>query len=109
MESNGLDRKALLLMAKGKPLNPGFRNLINDLYKLADDYRLKTIEMKEEIKPFLNHQSQLSLEIIYDLYLMVFERIDVENGNFTTAVLNPTPIEIKNRVINAITDFEAVN
>ncbi len=109
IKKNGLDRKKLLEMAKGDPINFGFRDLINELYKLADEYRLKTIQMKEEIKPFLDHQSQLSLEIIYELYLMVFERIDVKNGEFTSAELNPTPIEIKNRVINTIVGFTAIN
>lgn len=109
IENNRLDRQKLLRMAKGEPLNLGFRNLINELYKLADEYRLKTIEMKQEIKPFLDHQSQLSLEVVYELYLMVFERIDIENGEFTTSELNPTPMEIKNRVINTITGFTPLN
>ena len=49
---------------------------------------------------------QLSLEIIFDLYLMVFERIDLENGKFTTQELNPTPEETKSRVYNVIKNFE---
>jgi phytoene/squalene synthetase len=109
MENNGLNRKELLLIAQGEPLNPGFRNMMGELYQLADFYRKKTIEMKQEIKPFLDQKSQLSLEIIYDLYLMVFDRIDIENGKFTTDELNPTPIEIKERVMNIIVSFRAVN
>jgi hypothetical protein len=48
---------------------------------------------------------QLSLEIIFSLYLMVFERIDVENGSFTSFELNPTPEETKKRVWETIIKF----
>jgi hypothetical protein len=48
----------------------------------------------------------LSLEIIFTLYLMVFERIDLKNGKFTTQELNPTPDETRERVLNAINNFE---
>ena len=45
--------------------------------------------------------------IIYNLYLMVYERIDPDNGNFTTEELNPTAEEIKARVYQTIIEFEA--
>jgi len=53
--------------------------------------RLKTYQMIQKIKPFVEPRYQLSLEIIFDLYLMVFERINPYSGVFTTAELNPTP------------------
>jgi phytoene/squalene synthetase len=105
---NGLDRAKLLQMAQGMPVDQGFRNMISELYKVADIYRLKTYEMIQEIKPLVEPRGQLSLEIIFALYLMVFERIDIENGTFTTEELNPTPEEIKERVWQVIVGFEAV-
>ena len=36
---------------------------------------------------------------------MVFERIDLENGKFTTEELNPTPDETRERVYKTIMDF----
>ncbi|MDP2336631.1 MAG: hypothetical protein Q8N05_09305 [Bacteroidota bacterium] len=63
--------------------------------------------MIQEIKSHLEPRCQLSLEIIFALYLMVFERIDIENGNFTSKELNPTPEEIKERVWQVIVGFEA--
>ena len=107
IEENGLSRAKLLQMAKGEPLTDGFRNLIRELYKVADIYRLKTYEMIQEIRPFVEPRGQLSLEIIFALYLMVFERIDLENGTFTSKELNPTPEEIKERVWQVIEWFEA--
>jgi len=104
---NDLNRAKLLEMAKGYSLTEGFRNLIRELYEVADFYRVKTYEMIQEIRPFVEIRGQLSLEIIFALYLMVFERIDIENGTFTTRELNPTPEEIKERVWKVIVEFES--
>ena len=103
----GMDRQKLLQMAQGEPVSEGFRSLIRELYEVADIYRLKTYEMIQEIRPFVEPRSQLSLEIIFALYLMVFERIDLENGTFTSKELNPTWQEIKERVGQVIERFEA--
>lgn len=108
MEKNGLNRDILLQIAKGAPVTDGFRALVRELMEVADNYRRETYEMIQEIKPFLEPRSQLSLEIIFTLYLMVFERIDAENGSFTTQELNPTSEEIKERVWNTIMEFEAL-
>jgi len=102
---NGLTRKMLREFADGKPVNNKFRNLIKQYYLLADDYRLKTYEIIEQIRPLLEPRYQLSLEIIFDLYLMVFERIDLNNGQFTTEELNPTPEQTRERVLKTIMNF----
>ena len=102
---NGLSPKALLEFANGKPVNNNFRNLIKHYYLLANGYRLKTYDTIKEIKPLLEPRYQLSLEIIFDLYLMVFEMIDLKNGRFTTEELNPTPDETRERVYSTIMNF----
>jgi phytoene/squalene synthetase len=103
---NGLTRKKLRKFAEGKPVDNNFRNLMREYYLLADEYRLKTYDIIKEIRPLLEPRYQLSLEIIFDLYLMVFERINLKNGKFTTEELNPTPEETKERVYNAIMNFK---
>jgi len=104
----GMNRQQLLFMAKGVQITDGFRSMIRELYEVADQYRLETYRMIEEIRPMLEPRCQLSLEIIFALYLMVFERIDIENGTFSTKELNPTPEEIKERVGMVIERFEAI-
>ena len=105
MAKNGLNRENLLAMANGAEITSGFREMIRELYAVADDYRQKTYEVMQSIKPQLEPRSQLSLEIIFSLYLMVFERIDIDNGTFTTKELNPTPTEIKERVWKVMEEF----
>jgi phytoene/squalene synthetase len=102
---NHLTRKDLSEFANGRPVNDDFRNMISVYLTLADEYRLKTYDQITKISPLLEPRYQLSLEIIFDLYLMVFERIDVRNGRFTTEELNPTPEETRERVRNVIVRF----
>ena len=104
--NNGLSRKELREFADGKPVNDNFRNLIRQYYHLADEYRLRTYKIIEEIRPLLEPRYQLSLEIIFDLYLMVFERIDLEKGTFTSEELNPSPEETRDRVLKVIMNFK---
>ena len=67
---------------------------------------METLHMLEKVRPLLEPRYQLSLEIIFDLYLMVFERIHPDTGNFTTVELNPTPEETRERVLGKILEFE---
>ena len=87
------------------PVTQGFRTLIREYYILAEEYRKKTIEVIHKIIPLVEPRYQLSLYIIFDLYLMVFERINIEKGNFTTFELNPSPEETKARVYETILRF----
>lgn len=105
INNNGLTRASLHEFAEGKPVNDNFRNLMNHYYLIADQYRLKTYDVIKQISPLLKPRYQLSLEIIFNLYLMVFERIDINNGSFTTKELNPAAEEIKERVYNTIMNF----
>jgi len=102
---NGLSRNDLREFAEGRLVNEEFRNMMSLYCSLAQEYMIKTRDVLEKIKPMLEPRYQLSLEIIFDLYLMVFERIDLRNGQFTTEELNPTPEETKERVYNKIISF----
>jgi phytoene/squalene synthetase len=109
IKKNKLTKQVLREFADGKPVNGNFRNLIKHYYSLADEYRLKTCNVIKEIRPLLEPRYQLSLEIIFDLYLMVFERIDIKNGNFTTKELNPASEETKECVYSTIMNFKIEN
>lgn len=108
ISKHGLNRQQLKAISHGYQISQGFRELIREYYHLADEYRLKTYQMIQEIKPLVEPRYQLSLEIIFDLYLMVFERINPDSGVFTAAELNPSPQEIRKRVYHAILAFQEV-
>ena len=105
---NGLDRVQLKQIAEGGEITSGFRKMIKTYYNLADEYMAKTFQMIREIKPLVEPRYQLSLELIFELYLMVFERIDPDSGLFTAEALNPTPKEVKERVHKLILEFKPV-
>ncbi|HBZ21634.1 MAG TPA: hypothetical protein DEO60_10920, partial [Bacteroidales bacterium] len=102
---NELTRQDLKNIAQGAPVPDRFRNLIREYYNLADVYREETREIIKVIGPSMEPRYRLSLEIIFSLYLMVFERIDPEKGNFTSYELNPTVEETRERVWETIMKF----
>jgi phytoene/squalene synthetase len=105
IEKYGLSGNDLREFGNGRPVNGNFRKMIGEYYALADEYRLNTYEVIKKIRPLLEPRYQLSLEIIFDLYLMVFERIDLQKGTFTSAELNPAVEETRERVYNVIMNF----
>jgi hypothetical protein len=50
---------------------------------------------------------RMSLEVIYQLYYQIFEKIDPARGTFTREELNTSPLEIRSR-LNAIFERYAV-
>jgi phytoene/squalene synthetase len=103
---HGMDRKILRDFALNGRIDDRFRALVKEYYHLADQYRKETYDVIRKIKPYLEPRYQLSLEIIFNLYLMVFERIDLENGMLTGEELNPPHAEIKERVRQTIMKFQ---
>jgi phytoene/squalene synthetase len=102
MARHGLTRKSMLEMAQGAPLTDGFRAMMREYMEIADKYRLDTLAVMKDVCPQMGPRYSLSLEIIFNLYMMVFERIDPEHGTFSTEELNPTPAETRERVREVI-------
>jgi len=102
MERYGITRADMNAMAHGAPLSAGFRDMMSEYLGIADMYRLRTMKIMEEVCPMLEPRYRLSLEIIFELYMMVFERIDPDHGTFSTEELNPTPAETRERVRRVI-------
>jgi phytoene/squalene synthetase len=105
LSRNNLTTEDLYAMARGAEIKDGFRKMIKEYCILAEKYRQQTYHVIQNIWPLLEPRYRLSLLIIFNLYLMVFERIDADHGNFTTAELNPTPEEIRLRVQETIQGF----
>ncbi len=102
MAKHGLTRQRMHEMAEGAPLTGGFRAMMREYYNIAETYRINTIKVLESVCPQMEPRYRLSLEIIFALYMMVFERIDPEHGTFSTEELNPTPAETRERVLKVI-------
>ena len=102
LQRYGLDRERLRRIAEGEPAVNSFRRLIGDYVSMAEFYRNRSLKTLHRIFPGMEEKYRVSLEIIYQLYLQIYEKIDPNHGNFTGEELNPTPEEIRNR-LRAIT------
>ena len=105
LDKNGLNRKDLKRIAETGDVPYGFRMVIKEYHTLAEQYREKTCNMIRTIWPYLEPRYQLSLEVIFNLYLMVFERISPEAGMFTSDELNPSTSETRSRVLETVRNF----
>jgi phytoene/squalene synthetase len=102
LNKNRLTPDDLKKIALGAHIPDAFRNVIREYCRQAEFYRLKTLEQIEKLTGIIEPRYMLSLHIIYNLYLQVYERINISTGIFTTEELNPEPFEIKQRVSEVI-------
>lgn len=99
LEQNGLLPSDLRKIAEGASIPGSFRTVIREYHELARQYQTSTIRQLEELNSELSGRYLFSLHLIYQLYKMVFDRIDVDGGSFTREELNPTPAEIRDMVL----------
>lgn len=107
LKENELTVNDLSLISKGDYIPENFRNVIRFYMTEARKYQLQTQQMIEKLRPLVDHQYLISLELIFELYLLVLDKIDCENGRFTSEELNPTPRELKQRVFNFLSHQNA--
>jgi phytoene/squalene synthetase len=100
LHKHGLQPADLKAIAKGATVPSAFRDVISEYHQLARHFEEETLQMLDMLSSRLNGRYLFSLHLIYQLYKMVFDRIDIEHGNFTTGELNPTPSELREKVMN---------
>jgi len=98
LEKYGLRPEDLKAIANGDPLPDSFRNVIAEYHAHARRYSEDTLQEIENMSALLEDRNLMSLKVIYGLYKMVFDRIDIEKGSFTTKEMNPSAREIKEKV-----------
>jgi phytoene/squalene synthetase len=81
------------------------RALMRQYVGFAEYYRARARQTLDGLAPLLEPRYQLSLEVIYGLYLQIFECFDPDTGNFTTQETNPQPAQLQARIEDIITSF----
>jgi phytoene/squalene synthetase len=104
MNRYNLTLEMLKDIADGHVIPIKFRQLMNVYYRFADYYRRKVRKILNTIDVFLQPRYQLSLEIIYNLYHLVFERINVSKGTFTSKEITPSTREIEARITQTLSN-----
>jgi phytoene/squalene synthetase len=105
MNRYNITPETLKAIAEGQAIPIKFRELMNVYYRLADYYRSKARKALNTIQVFLQPRYQLSFEIIYNLYHLVFERINISKGTFTSKEFTPSSQDIKDRITQIISNF----
>lgn len=100
--------KLRALAAKGE-VNAGLRSLMRRYVKLAERYGRDSKNNLEKISPHLEPRYLLSLKVLHSLYDQILERVDVLNGSYTAAELNPFPEEIDARIKDTISSFKCAH
>jgi phytoene synthase len=98
LEKYQLTDTALFDVAYGNSINGDFRDMIGEYCTYAEFHSRNTIKEIEKLSPFLEPKYLLSLKLIYQLYLFVFNRIDILHGSFSSKELNPTTEELKEQI-----------
>jgi len=102
---NNLLPSDLERMAHGAAIPESFRSVIHEYCKQARIYRDQTLQELQKLSTKLSDRYLFSLHLIYNLYDMVFDRIDIDNGSYTSKELNPTPMEIRAKVLEVVSAF----
>ena len=106
LEKHGLTPAGLREIARTGEIPASFREVVREYKAIAGNYKNKTAETLETLRNKLEPRYMLSLEIIFHLYNQIYDRIDPENGKFSTGELNPTPEEVKASVMEIVREFE---
>lgn len=107
LEKNGLSSLDLKKAALGGEIPGAFRQVVREYLEIAGNYRTETESVLKSLAGRIQPRYMLSLQIIFHLYLKIFERIDPDKGTFRTHELNPTPEEVKQGVMECIQQCKA--
>lgn len=108
LKDHELDINDLHHVANGGTINRAFRNLMGIYKSIAGYFHRQVAFTSKKIYPHMHPEYQFSLELIFQLYSQIFEKIDHINGHFTKYELHPTPDEIIGRVKSAALNFQVV-
>lgn len=108
MRDCGISRENLRVVAMTSEPTPAFRQLMAQYRGIGEYYRERARREVDRTLPLLAPRYQLSLEMIYSLYLQIFDRINPETGGFTAKDLSPEPAELRARIEQTIDQFRPV-
>jgi len=109
LQKHSLTRDDLRRAAEGGPISDGLRDLIDQYRTIADYYRAQARRTLDRLAEHLEPRYQVSLEVIYGLYHLVFERIDPRGTSLSGAEFTPSAEAIQLRLQDIVAQFKAHN
>ena len=109
IKEHSLTRDDLRLAAEGGPFPDRLRDLVGRYRSIADGYRIRSRATLDDLAKIIEPRYQLSLEVIYGLYHLVFERIDPRGKSLSTDEFTPAADAIRSRLESIVEQFKAHN
>lgn len=108
MADSGISRAELARVAETAVPTPAFRHLMQTYQHVAEYYRVRARRILDTTLPLLEPRYQLSLELIYQLYLQIFERVDTVRADFSEISMQIPPDLLQKRIMATIEHFQPV-
>lgn len=99
LSAYGISRQDLERVGEGGPLAPAFRSLLHRYHGIAGYYGAKARRALDRVLPRLQPAYQVSLELVYGLYMQIYQRLDPDAGQFTAAETHPATAELHARIL----------
>ncbi|MDZ4724064.1 MAG: squalene/phytoene synthase family protein [candidate division Zixibacteria bacterium] len=106
LRKHGLSIENLREVAESKIPTDAFRGLMRDYQRIGLYYQALARRTLDGLMPMLEPRYQLSLDLIYSLYLQVFEKLNPRDGQFNGDSLQPSSSEISAQIESTIRQFE---
>lgn len=109
LHMNCLTEEELREIAESEQMPVRFLKLVGFYRSAGDYYRKRARRMVQSMQSVLSPRSQLSLEVIYDLYLQIFQRIQPSKQEFSISSdkMNPSPDQVQERLESLLKRLQA--
>lgn len=106
LAEEGVKPAELKAAAESRQMTPTVRAVMNRYLGYAEHYRLRSRHNLDRLAPYLERRYWLSLEIIYTLYLQIYERLSSHDHHFAETEVMPAPAEVQGRIDDTIRRFQ---
>jgi phytoene/squalene synthetase len=100
-----LDLRDLIRCAESGQPDDRLRSMMRQYRAFAEYYRARARQSVDEISPLLDPRYRLSMEIIYELYLQILQRVTPDREDFRLDDIQPTAGEVQDLINQTVTLF----
>ena len=106
LAEEGVKPADLKAAAESGRMTATVRTVMNRYLNYTEHYRLQSRHTLDGLARYLERRYYLSLEIIYALYLQIYERLRSHGHHFAEAEVMPAPAEVQGRIDDTIRHFQ---
>jgi len=108
LSEEGVKPADLKAAAESGRMTASVRAVMNRYLGYAEHYRIRSRRNLDRLAPYLEPRYRLSLELIYTLYLQIFERLRSGGHHFMETEVMPASNDVQMRIDDAIQRFQVI-